>query len=243
MRNSIFFIGIFATLKTNMSYNSSKRKKTATKESRDTHGRFASRIGSALADSLKGSASQKDDIDAPILTVRNPFSYFFHWLDDIKKWIKKDADGEIKIHIPFKWFLVGMILLLSGGAIPGYLQGKAVEYAWWITRPTPTPIVIIEPTLTPAPVSVTKMGTIKATYQVPKNTLPSATPMPSITGESNSPLRYVLMLENGELMFLAVPKNISLTYYLNQRVLITGLLDQSNNTLFVSSLSDLELVP
>ena len=209
-----------------MSYNSSKRQNTATKESRDTHGRFASRIGSALADSLKGSASQKDDIDAPILTVRNPFSYFFHWLDDMKKWIKKDADGEIKIHIPFKWFLVGMILLLSGGAIPGYLQGKAVEYAWWITRPTPTPIVIIEPTLTPAPVSVTKMGIIKATYQVPKNML-----------------RYVLMLENGELMFLAVPKNISLTYYLNQRVLITGLLDQSNNTLFLSSLSDLELVP
>ena len=226
MRNSIFFIGIFATLKTNMSYNSSKRKKTATKESRDTHGRFASRIGSALADSLKGSTSQKDDIDAPILTVRNPLSYFFHWLDDIKKWIKKDADGEIKIHIPFKWFLVGMILLLSGGAIPGYLQGKAVEYAWWITRPTPTPIVIIEPTLTPAPVSVTKMGIIKATYQVPKNML-----------------RYVLMLENGELMFLAVPKNISLTYYLNQRVLITGLLNQSNNTLSLSSLSDLELVP
>ncbi len=217
-----------------MSYNSSKRKKTATKESRDTHGRFApsqspssvSRIGSAIADSLKSSASQKDDIDAPILTVRNPFSYFFHWLDDIKKWIKKDADGEIKIHIPFKWFLVGMILLLSGGAIPGYLQGKAVEYAWWIARPTPTPIVIIEPTLTPAPVPVTKMGTIKATYQVPKNML-----------------RYVLMLENGEVMFLTVSKNLSLTQYLNQRVLITGLLDQTNNTLFVSSLSDIELVP
>ena len=65
-------------------------------------------------------------VDAPLLVINNPLTYFYSWLEAIKNWIKKDADGEIRIHIPFKWFLAALTIIVAGGAVPAYLKGKAV---------------------------------------------------------------------------------------------------------------------
>lgn len=205
------------------------------------------------------SKSVKSDtataLDEPIITVHNPFRYIFLWLEDIKNWIKKDSDGEISIHIPFKWFVTALCLFLVGGAVPAYWQGKAVEYAGWIAKPTPTPIIIIQPTPTLAPVIVTRLGVIKATYQV-KALLPSTTPTPPLASPSSTldhtplltvtdvptPARYVLMTDTYKLIFLQTPSDLSLQKYMGYKALVTGVYTATSNTITVDRLEDIEVV-
>ena len=192
-------------------------------------------------------------VDAPLLVINNPLTYFYRWLEAIKNWIKKDADGEIRIHIPFKWFLAALTIIVAGGVVPAYLKGKAVEHAWWITKPTPTPIVIIKPTVTPAPVQVTKIGTIKASYQV-KNILPTTPPtLPPSTDEASlapfasptAPIasRFVLVARNGQINFLSSSTGVNFASFLNEKVLITGYYRTKTNTLEVVKTADIELLP
>lgn len=216
------------------------------------------KAGTSSKTSSSGSLSSKkaDTLSAlnePLFTIHNPFRYIFLWLEDIKNWIKKDSDGEIRIHIPFKWFVTALVMFLAGGAIPAYWQGKAVEYAGWISRPTPTPVIIVQPTLTPAPVLVTRLGVIKATYQV-RNLLPTLTPAPvhasaSATQDgaapsagSAAPLRYVLMTDTYKLIYLSVPESVSLQKFIGDKALITGYYTSSTNTLAVQNADDIEVV-
>lgn len=193
--------------------------------------------------------------DEPLVIIQNPFRYFYHWLDEIKNWIKKDSDGEIRIHIPFKWFLTALVVFVAGGAIPAYWQGKAVEYAFWIAKPTPTPVVIIQPTLTPAPVLMTRLGVIKATYQV-RELLPTPTPTPMVVSPSSyveafsnatqsgteNPVRFVLMTDTYKLIYLQTPSNVSLQKYLGYKALVTGMYTTATNTLNVARMEDIEVV-
>lgn len=201
----------------------------------------------------------KSALDEPLVTVRNPFRYFYYWLDDIKNWIKKDSNGEIRLHIPFKWFVTALIIFLAGGAVPAYWQGKAVEYASWIIKPTPTPIVIIQPTPTPAPILVTRLGIIKATYQV-RNLLPTPTPSQVASPSAQmgidyaklgvdgpfdptpEPVRYVLMTDTYKLIFLKTPNDIPLQKYIGYKALITGYYSSITNTLTIDDLADMEIL-
>ncbi len=207
------------------------------------------------------SASQKRVTDAkfalnePLITVHNPLRYIFLWMEDVKNWIKTDSDGEIRIHIPFKWFATALCMFLIGGAVPAYWQGKAVEYAGWIAKPTPTPIIIVRPTLTPAPVQVTRLGVIKATYQVraliPTDTptpptsspsTPSDTTSPQPTPQVPQPARYVLMTDTYKLIYLKMPEELSLQKYLGYKALVTGLYTASSNTISIEKIEDVEVV-
>lgn len=201
------------------------------------------------------SPTSKKLINEPLITVRNPLSYIFYWLDDIKNWIKKDSNGEIRIHIPFKWFLTALCMFTVGGAIPAYWQGKAVEYAGWIAKPTPTPVIIVRPTLTPAPVLVTRLGVIKATYQV-RSLIPTATPTPLTASPSSAlsteqtpvvkadptPARFVLMTDTYKLIYLKTPSDVSLQKYVGYKALVTGLFSASANAISVEKLEDIEVV-
>ena len=198
-------------------------------------------------------------LDEPLVTVRNPFRYIYYWLDDIKNWIKKDSNGEIRLHIPFKWFVTALVIFLAGGAVPAYWQGKAVEYASWIIKPTPTPIVIIQPTLTPAPVLVTRLGIIKATYQV-RNLIPTPTPLliASTSASLNpdipklgvngpaeptpEPVRYVLMTDTYKLIYLKTPGDVPLQKYIGYKALITGYFNSVSNMLTINDLADMEIL-
>lgn len=191
----------------------------------------------------------------PLITVSNPLRFIFLWLEDIKNWIKKDSDGEIRIHIPFKWFVTALLIFLAGGAVPAYWQGKAVEYAGWIARPTPTPIIVIQPTLTPAPILVTRLGIIKATYQV-KNLIPTPTPTLAVSSPSSSfgtsypalsagdpaPIRFVLMTDTYKLIYLKIPAEVSLSKFIGYKALVTGLYTTASNTISVDKLEDIEVV-
>lgn len=182
--------------------------------------------------------------------IFNPLKWAMQYLQKLQE----DRDGKITLHIPFMWYLTFLVFLVGGsGAVGalvsgpyGYVQGQLAERNIWVSMPTPTPVVIIP---TPAPVLVTRLGTIKATYQV-KNLLPTPTSATSTVSAifdsqitpTNAPLRYVLIAENGELIFLKVPASVSLNYYLNERVLVTGLYEEPTKYLSINGTSDLELL-
>ncbi len=148
------------------------------------------------------------------------------------------------------------ILIATLGIIPfsffGF--GRSVEKQVIANIPTPTPIVIIRPTATPAPVLVSRMGAIKATYQIPSVIPSEASPKagvvegsPSATIEPSPtptpvPARYVL--EKGDtITFLIAPSTVNFSFYLNRKVLISGLYDKTKNTLQINKSGDIEVLP
>lgn len=182
--------------------------------------------------------------------IFNPLKWAMQYLQRLQE----DRDGKITLQIPFMWYLTFLVFLVGGsgalGAVLGgpyaFFQGQLAERNIWVSMPTPTPIVIIP---TPAPVLVTRLGTIKATYQV-KNLLPTPTPATSTVSAifdshispTNTPLRYVLIAENGDLIFLKVPSSISLSYYLGQRSLVTGLFEESTRSMNLKDTDDIEVI-
>jgi hypothetical protein len=184
-----------------------------------------------------------------------------HWLMNYLVRLEKNKDGRISVKIPYLWFLTFLAVVMGGGGVMGavltgprtYVEGQIAERMVWIAKPTPTPVVVMP---TPAPVLVTRLGIVRATYQV-KNLLPTVTPPPAVSSESASldvaptptPLRYVLIAENGDpassadrLIFIRVPATMSLNGYLGSRVLLTGYYDGATKTLSVATLGDVEVV-
>ncbi len=205
-----------------------------------------------------------DNVSSPKYTRKydNLVSFQFKIFNPLK-WamlylqrIEEDRDGKITLHIPFIWYLAFLLFMIGGSSAVGalitgptsYIQGQVAERMRWQLMPTPTPIVIIP---TPAPLLVTKLGTLKATYQV-KGMIPSPTPVPGNASESakiaefalltNPPLRYVLIMENNDLIFLKVPINLSLNNLVGNRVLVTGYLDVSSRNLALNTTDDVEVV-
>lgn len=203
----------------------------------------------------------KDNFDEPLVSVKiqNPFKKILHWLNDIRK--KQTTTFDFKIKIPL--LALPIFFAVLGGTFQFFFAlGQAQEKKEIVTKPTPTPIVIMQPTAIPAPVVVSRMGTIKATYQV-ESLLPSPIPTiaPTDTQSSSSaiaspqagtptqippsptpaPSRFVLVKGEG-ITFLIVPPEVSLNYYLNRRVLITGLYDKMTDTLKISKTNDIEIL-
>lgn len=199
----------------------------------------------------------KDDLDQPLLSlqIQNPLKKMLHWLNDIRK--KQTTTFDFKIKIPL--LALPIFFAVLGGTFQFFFAlGQQKEKQMVAAQPTPTPIVIVQPTATPAPVLVSKMGTIKATYQVPYlvSTTPIPTILPTETESSSSatpteipptpttpiPTRFVLV-KGEDITFLTVPEDVNLSYYLNKRVLITGLYNKTTDTLTVNKTQDIEILP
>ncbi len=154
--------------------------------------------------------------------------------------------------------LLGLTALFGGGITTAYNFGKTVEQKFLATAPTPTPKVIIE---TPVITTVSKTGTIKATYQNPptptvianevKQSSPNgiATDSSSPRNETLSPtvspnpiLHYILVSRSGQINYLIASSSIHLQNYVNSRVLITGSFNSNTNTLTVIKATDIEVL-
>jgi hypothetical protein len=147
--------------------------------------------------------------------------------------------------------LFGLAALFGGGVTTAYNFGKTVQQKIFAALPSPTPVVIIENPI----VTVSKSGTIKATYQNPP--VPTVIPSPSVIlndsegshSANNQPiptsipvLHYILVSRNGSINYLSASSTVNLQKYLNIRVLITGSFDTNKNTLTVTKSSDLEVL-
>ena len=183
------------------------------------------------------------------------FHFFnpIHWLMDYLVRLEKNRDGRISVKIPYLWFLTFAVIVMGGGGVVGaalqgprtYMEGQLAERMVWLAKPTPTPVIVIP---TPAPVLVTRLGTVRATYQV-KNLLATVSPYPAASMSAEiatptpiTPLRYVLIAENNELIFLTLPADVSLNYYLGSRVLVTGYYDSTLRSIAIKSTDDVEVV-
>ena len=222
--------------------NSSAVRRASITRSRDEHGHFVKEFG-----------APKESTDK-LFTFQFHLFNPLHWLMNYLVRLEKNKDGRISVKIPYLWFLTFLAVVMGGGGVMGavltgprtYVEGQIAERMVWIAKPTPTPVVVVP---TPAPVLVTRLGVVRATYQV-KNLLPTVTPPPAVSSESASldvaptptPLRYVLIAENGEVLFIRVPATLSLNGYLGSRVLLTGYYDGATKTLSVATLGDVEIV-
>ena len=259
-----------------MPYTKEEHQKVAQEESRDQFGHFVKKppaepnpssppnpppfqtvnpdsIGVKVQlDSSRRKANTSDSLVS--LNIKNPISLFTRSL-------MRAINKPMTIKIPPLYAFP--ILIGTLGIIPlsFFGLGKQVEKEKIAALPTPTPIVIIKPTLTPAPIMVSRMGTIKATYQVqnlissspillmsptglisPISSTSAITPTEIPPTPTPVPTRYVLE-KGGDITFLTVPSDINLSYYLNRRVLISGLYDKTKDTLQISKSSDIEILP
>lgn len=256
-----------------MPYTAEERRRNSQGELRDAHGHFISQKpkgepeAPTTSQTTPPSPAQpqtqtvKVQVETPrqqnsnsdqlvSLNIKNPLTY-------VTRSLTKAINKPMTIKIP-PLFAIPIIVSFAG-IIPFsfFGLGKAVQKQEIAALPTPTPIVIIQPTPTPAPVLVSRMGVIKATYQV--QYLLSPSPIPSIaptdTQSSLSatpieipptptpvPNRFVLV-KGEDITFLVAPLDINFFYYLNRKVLITGLYDKAKDTLNISKSSDIEVLP
>lgn len=241
-----------------------------TDQPRDANGRFIPK-NTLPEDTVKSNvkisappAPPKNPLDEPLVSIQiqNPFKRILYWLNDIRK--KQTTTFDFKIQIPL--IALPIFLVVLGTAFQAMFNfGRSIEKKEIGALPTPTPIVIVKPTLPPKPILISKLGTIKATYQVQNliiqniptftpipsvvvNTDQTSTPSPALVRPTNTPTptpvvsRYVLVT-GSQITFLIVSSNLSLNSYLNQRVLVTGLFDSSKNILMIDKSSDIELMP
>jgi len=213
---------------------------------------------------IKNVKTPKEDVDNLFsfqFRFFNPLRWFFHYLEKLEK----DKTGQITIKIPFIWYIAFLLIMFGYGGVLGaffiaptqFVKGQLTERNIWVNRPTPTPVVIVP---TPAPVLVTRLGIIKATYQV-QNLIPTSTPTPttqpdaSSSANSETPIgqipyitvtpsvaRFVLMTDTYKLIYLKTPPELSPQRYIGYKALVTGYYTSSTNTIAVDKLEDLEIV-
>lgn len=221
---------------------------------RDARGRFVRKDTppqDAAETTLKttgplNTLSKKPDpsFEEPLISfsIQNPFKRILYWLNDIRK--KQTTTLDLKIKIPL--IALPVFLIVLGGAFQAFFSlGRYTQKQEILAKPTPTPKVITQLTKPPEPVLVSKMGIIKATYQV--NDLLSPTPASASSTPTVYPTaipsRYVLVGRSDQIIFLLASSELSLNYYLDRRVLVTGLYDKMANTLKVGKASDIEVLP
>lgn len=146
--------------------------------------------------------------------------------------------------------LFGLAALFGGGVTTAYNFGKTVQQRIFATLPSPTPVVVIQ---TPANLTVSKSGTIKATYQNPPipTVIPSDLPASGGSEGSHSAkteptpipvLHYILVSRSGSINYLSGLSNATFQNYVNVRVLATGTYDSTKNTFTISKSSDIEVL-
>ncbi len=239
-----------------MPYTKEEHQQASAKIQRDQFGHFAKKsspqpnppptqtVKVQVDSSRKQSTANADALVS--INIPNPVTSF------TRSFIKA-INKPMTIKIPPLY--VFPILIGTLGVIPlsFFGLGKQVEKEKIAALPTPTPIVIIQPTATPAPVLVSRMGIIKATYIAPRSlgevgsssptdyqSTPAATIEPSLTP---TPIPNRFLLVNGSTITFLVAPTINLSSYLNRKVLITGLYDKTKGTLTISRSGDIEVLP
>lgn len=236
-----------------MSYTKEDRQQAAAKETRDQFGHFVKTESAKppTASPASSGASAKDPNEPLVsFSIQNPLKYLVRFLNKVRK------ENTITIKIP-PLIAIPILLALVSVIPASFGFGRSVEKEKIAAIPTPTPIVIIKPTAIPAPIMVSKLGVIKATYQVqallgfspsitvaPTNIQSSSSAAPAEVLPTPTPVPARLVLVKGEdITFLIVPPEINLSSYLNRRVLITGLYDRMADTIKISKSSDIEILP
>ena len=214
-----------------MSYTVKERRTNTKKQVRDEDGHFIPKEDIKIETKTQTPFPPKEDIkksssDEPLvsLQVHNPFKKLLKWLNYIRT--HQTTTFNFKINIPLialpVFIAVTMGILQGFFSLGKYSQQKEIE-----ALPTPTPIIIMEPTTTPAPIAISKLGTITATYQ--------ASPIPAIN-------RYILVDNDDRITFLIIPQSIPMERYINRRVLVTGMYDVEHLALTIDDPSDLEII-
>ncbi len=257
-KSSILDTTFFLSHTKSMPYTKEEHQQVAQEAARDQLGHFVKKPPEVKPEVVPPLQTVKVQIDTPkqkpndsdnlvSLNIKNPLAVFTRSL-------MKAINKPMTIKIPPLYAFP--ILIGTLGIIPFsfFGLGKQVEKEKIAALPTPTPIVIIQPTATPAPVMVSRMGIIKATYQVTAllspitSVIPSAVEgSPSATMEPSptpTPVPNRFLLVNGStITFLVVSSTVNLSSYLNRKVLITGLFDKTKNTLQISKSGDIEVLP
>lgn len=231
-----------------MSYTVKERRTNAKKQVRDADGHFIpkdsiktdTKINSSLKPEIKKTSSVNDPLFS--FTVNNPFKKLFQWIDYLRKHHTTTFDFKIKVPlIALPFFLFAIIAMFQGFFSLGqYTKKQQIE-----ALPSPTPIIITEPTTTPAPVRGSYLGVIQSTYYIPTITLPPPVESSSSawqTKEVFTTNRYILLDKEDKVIFLEVSSEVSMDRYLGKRVLVSGLYDQRNHSLRIATTSDVEIV-
>ncbi len=256
-----------------MPFNPQKRSQTAKGESRGSHGQFVSSKPKAnpippvqlsptqtVKVQVETPQKQNDPDSLVSLNIKNPLAVFTRSLT-------KAINKPMTIKVPPLYAFPIIIATLGVIPLSFFGLGKQVEKEKIAALPTPTPIVIVQPTATPAPILVSRMGTIKATYLAPRSLgeVGSIFPTPPISQITQmviasdeakqsispteipptpTPVPTRFVLEKGEtITFLIAPPTVNLSYYLNRKVLISGLYDKTKNTLHINKSGDIEVLP
>ncbi len=205
-----------------MTYDSTDRKINSEKQIRQPDGTFAK---------IKVETTQAPadaDIDKPLVTVsvENPFRKLLHWIDQIRR--KQNTTFSIQLKLPLvvmiTLFVLAMSMLTSSKLF--YDWGKIAGLSAVLAQPEPTPAIIVLPTATPAPVLVTRLGTLKGLY----------------AGDIDTPTRYALEDREGEILMILAPAGVSLKQYVGTRVLVTGMYVSTDSTLRIRTIRDVEMI-
>lgn len=235
-----------------MPLDEKQRSQMASNMPRDAHGRFIGKdtpLGEATETTLKTTGPKTSlskgpvSFEEPLISfkINNPFKRILYWLNDIRK--KQTTTFDLKIKIPL--IALPIFLLVLGGALQTFFSlGRYTQKQEMLAKPTPTPIVVTKPTPPPEPVLISRVGIVKATYQV--KDLLSPTPVSTSSAPTVYPTaipsRYVLVGRSDQIIFL-LASQISLNYYLDRRVLVNGFYDKITNTLKITKAGDIEILP
>lgn len=245
-----------------------KNAKETLKKIRDSKGRFVAEgtplesttettAKSTGAAAVIESAIEDPSSDEPLVAfkVNNPFRKLLLWIKEIKK--KQTTTFDFQIKVPL--IALPVFLVVLGSAFTFFFNQNHQANTTTSIAPTPTTSKI---TPTPSPVYVTKIGTVKATYQVlsavtkayaeettppPTPTsipTPTYTPTPTmIPTPTPPPSQYVLLDKDEKITYLLTGKDISLQKYLNKRVVIKGWYLAEKDTLEIINNKDIEVLP
>lgn len=188
-------------------------------------------------------------IDAPLisLSINNPFKKILIWLNEIRK--KQTTEFDLKLKIPiFAWLVFLSVLFGTIGLsfnLTQYIQG--VQFVSLVAKSPSNKVTVVLPTSVPTPVLLSRIGIIKATYQLGGliSITPSASPnaINHTPSAAAAPSRYVLVTSIDQLAFITLAPGVSVSQYLNKRVLVTGLYDVGKNTILIRGDSDIEFMP
>ncbi len=222
-----------------MSYTDKERRDNSKKQLRDGDGHFIP-VKSPFKPKVKNTSSVSDPLFS--FTINNPFKKILQWLDYLRKHHTTSFDFKIKVPlIALPFFLFAIFALFQGFFSLGqYTKKQQIE-----ALPSPTPIIITEPTTTQAPVRSSYIGVIQSTYFIPTVVLsPPVEPSSSVQPDNDIFItnRYILLDKEDKVIFLEVSSGVSMDSYLGKRVLITGLYDPQSHSLRIAAASDIEIL-
>jgi len=212
---------------------------------RNNDGKFTQK--SSFTSPLKPEVKMKSDINEPLFSfaINNPFKKILKWLEYVKKHNTTKFDMKITVPlIALPFFFAGILGLMTGFfGLGQFAKNRQIE-----AIPSPTPVLVILPSATPAPYKSSFIGIIQSTYYLPEITPKSvettnlATDEATISGRTFETNRYILLDHENKITFLDVASAIQMDGYVGKRVLITGLFDPSAQSLQILAPADIEII-